>query len=218
MKKIEAWHFLPVDRKLRHGDNREPRAGETLTVSPARLRLCEHGLHASKKPLDALYYAPGPIACRVELSGKVLQGTWGLCASERTILWWVDATEVLRKFPLLAALDMVQVWNAPGVVVQYLFTQDRNLSAGEVYAAYGAAWNSAWHASRTVEEAAEGRLAWKGAGSATNFTVQAMAEAAACSTTGTYRRAKAKEAVTNQANHRLTRMLYDEHKKQKELS
>lgn len=73
LKETEAWHFLKEDRKLQWnhtGDLVVP--GRIDEVEPEKLKLCSYGLHASEKALDALQYAPGPIICRVRLSGKIL--------------------------------------------------------------------------------------------------------------------------------------------------
>ena len=101
MTTYEGWHFLRTDRRLGYRDNRLAVVGETLTVS-GPLVICKRGLHASARALDALSYAPGPIACRVQLSGTVLVGSDEhadkACATERTVLAIVDASDVLREF------------------------------------------------------------------------------------------------------------------------
>ncbi|HEX6972592.1 MAG TPA: hypothetical protein VF234_10280, partial [Limnochordia bacterium] len=71
---LEAWWFCRADDdgvvRLPHGDGRVVRVGETLTV-PGPVILCERGLRASVRAIDALPYAPGPIVCRVRLSGEI---------------------------------------------------------------------------------------------------------------------------------------------------
>jgi len=56
------------------------------------------GIHVSRRPLDALDHATGPIACRVRLRGRHLEEGSQICAERAEILWLVDATEVLRSF------------------------------------------------------------------------------------------------------------------------
>ena len=102
MAELLGWHFVREDRRLGYGDGREVKMGETLTVE-GPLVMCEWGLHASVRAIDACRYAPGPIACRVRLSGEVLQPTTGghsdkVCATERTVIAMVDATDLLRDF------------------------------------------------------------------------------------------------------------------------
>ena len=72
MTPILAWHFLPESGTLANGDGRPVVAGETLTVA-GPLALCTRGLHASRKLTDALKYAPGPVLCRVRLSGEIAE-------------------------------------------------------------------------------------------------------------------------------------------------
>ena len=98
MEPILAWHFCPADKKLGHNDNREIRVGETLTVD-CTPSLCEIGLHASIKPLDALYCAASPaIACRVKLGGRIEHNSHQLVATERTVIAMADVSDTLRNF------------------------------------------------------------------------------------------------------------------------
>lgn len=107
-KTTKAWHFLRSDRKLRfpHNGKRDVRVRKGLRLvykEQRTLRLCSRGLHASVNPLHALYYAPGPILCRVEMAGNMIKGGDKLAARERTVLWWVDATDALAEFALWCA-------------------------------------------------------------------------------------------------------------------
>lgn len=124
---MKAWHFIRNDWTT--GEGQLPvHVGETLRVEPP-LSLCERGLHASLDPLHALHYAPGPVVCRVEVGGEIVQGGDKLCATERTVLWAYDATDVLRHFARLCALDVVHLWDAPEVVLRYLKTGDESMWA-----------------------------------------------------------------------------------------
>ena len=86
--KMKAWYFSSEDRKLRYGDNRIIKAGLThkVTCKPV---LCEAGLHGSKRIIDALFYAPGPVVWRVELGGDMAIGDDKISATERHYLWGV---------------------------------------------------------------------------------------------------------------------------------
>lgn len=98
-----AWHFLRDDRRLRYDANcpehkgLEVKVGQKATVD-LPIHLCSEGLHASKRAIDALKYAPGAIVCRVELSGVILEANDKVCASERTVLSMIDATNILHEF------------------------------------------------------------------------------------------------------------------------
>ena len=98
--------------------------------------MCREGLHASKRIMDALKYAPGATFCRVECGGEIIHDTDKLVCTERTILWRVDATEILREFARRCALDVIHLWDAPDIVVRYLNTGDESLRD----AAPAAAW------------------------------------------------------------------------------
>ncbi len=98
---LDAWHFLPADGRPRWDigrGRRKPIAVGTTYRVKGPLVLCERGLHASVKPLDALGYAPGPIVCRVRLSGEIITDTDKAVATQRTVLAMGDATEALREF------------------------------------------------------------------------------------------------------------------------
>jgi len=96
-----AWHFLPKDRRTQYdhgkGGRRLIEPGTTL-VWRDKLFMCESGLHASTKILDALEYAPGPIICRVECSGEIIRGNDKLVCSRRKVLWMADAERTLHEF------------------------------------------------------------------------------------------------------------------------
>ncbi|HUU94657.1 MAG TPA: hypothetical protein VM487_02880, partial [Phycisphaerae bacterium] len=168
--KILAWHFLTADCRLRNGGE-VVEVGKTYSVpDPDKpLVLCEYGMHASARPLDALNYAPGPMVCRVEMSGTILEGDDKLVATHRKVLALADALDVLRKFARLCALDVIHLWDAPDVVRRYLETGDESLRAAARATAEdaawatardaawdaGAAWDAAWDAARSTEDAAE---------------------------------------------------------------
>jgi hypothetical protein len=119
----QAWHF--VDKTLRDG---RPIPADGVTVKyEGPIALYKSGLHASARILDALAYAPGITVCRVELSGEVVENFDKLAASERTILWRMDATDVLNAFARRCALDVIHLWDAPEIVRTYLETGDETL-------------------------------------------------------------------------------------------
>ena len=140
---MKAWYFSSENRRLRHGDGREIRLGETHAVS-GEIEMCKNGLHASKKAIDALYYAPGTIVYRVELSGEIKKGEDKLVAQKRTYLsGGIDVSETLRKFARMCALDVVGIWEAPEVVIRYLKTGDKSMLDTALDAARAAAWAAA---------------------------------------------------------------------------
>src|SRR5271166_5518915 len=117
---ILAWHF--VGDKLRNGAP-IPADGVTLRFR-GRLIMCESGFHASRRIIDALSYAPGDTVCRVLIGGETIEEPDKLVASERSILWRLDAKELLLEFTRKIALSVIHLWNAPDVVKRYLETGD----------------------------------------------------------------------------------------------
>jgi hypothetical protein len=147
MKSVEAWHFLADSGKLR--DGRPAVDGEWLLHTGPAV-MCKSGLHASRKVTDALSYAPGSILCRVECRGVVEEQDDKLLCMERKIIWRIDATDVLHRFARMCALDVIGLWDAPAVVVEFLNTGDASLRD----AAGAAAWAAAWAAARAAARAA----------------------------------------------------------------
>lgn len=92
---VLAWHFLREGGLTR--DGRTVHVGETLHVDPP-LILCWHGLHASRRLIDAPANAPGPVLCRVRCSGEVIDGSDKLVCTDRTVLAMADVSRQLHEF------------------------------------------------------------------------------------------------------------------------
>ena len=132
---MKAWHFLPADRELTNGDGRRVIAGRWLGVEgPPVPRL--HGLHACVDIMDALNFAWEPVLQRVEMGGEIVRSGKLIAATRRKCLWWIDATQVLRRYARLCELDTIHRWNAPDIVVRYLCTGDESLRNAAWEAAY----------------------------------------------------------------------------------
>ena len=194
----KAWHF--VNGALRNGDA-IPENGHTLKFND-ELVMCKRGLHSSKRLIDTLQYAPGATCCRVEIGGTVLRDTDKNVSSERTIIWRHDITDTLRRFARLCALDVIHLWDAPGIVVTYLKTGDEKLraAAGDAARAAGDAARAAGDAAR----AAAGYAAWDAAWAAAWAAARAAARDAAW--------AAARAAARDAQNRRLTSMVIAKHR------
>jgi len=149
-KPIKAWHFVAKDKRLGYGDNRLVETGKTYSVdNPEGIELCRYGMHASLCALDALDYAPGPIICRVELSGRIIHGDDKLVAEHRKVLWMADASKSLYKFACNEAYATLwvtqckdqQLWDAIQAKHDWLNGKisSRELSAAAKCAALSAA-------------------------------------------------------------------------------
>ncbi|WP_423156467.1 DUF7666 domain-containing protein [Stenotrophomonas maltophilia] len=141
---LTAFHF--VADTLR--DGRPVPADGELLVHDGEVRLCAQGLHASIDAFDALQYAPGNTLCLVELTGTIVRGDDKVAASERRIIKRIDAEPLMREFARWSALQVIELWDAPEVVRQYLTTGDESLRAAARAAAWDAAWAAAWAAAR----------------------------------------------------------------------
>ena len=147
---MKAYHFLADSGKLRDG-RASPPDGVWL-VHEGDIEMCQSGLHASRRPLDALHYAPGSLLCRVEDRKDITEEKDKLVCRERRIIWRQDATDMLRAFARQCAADVAHLWDPPEVVLQYLRTGDETLRA--------AAWDAARAAARAAAEDAARAAAW----------------------------------------------------------
>jgi len=219
-----AWHFTAAT--LRDGSP-IPADNVTLThVGP--LVICQSGLHASKRLIDALRYAPGATICRVEISGQVERQADKLCATERTILWRVRGDELLRLFARCCAMDVDHLWDMPAVVRQYLVTGDERLriasatcasAAGLTYpAAADAARAALYAASSACAAAFAGYAAWSAyAAAASSPNASSAADAADAAAWAVSDANADHTAAWAQAaqNDRLTAMVEAAHKEQR---
>ena len=184
-----GWHWLREDRKLQYPPHTLVEAGQTL-ISEGELVLCENGLHASRRALDALQYAPGPVVCRVVLSGTIVEGADKACATERTCLWLADATRTLHEFACWCATQALEraagrepatvCWKAVETKRRWLHgaATDQELAAARS-AAWAAARSAAWAAARSAARAAARSAAWAAARSAARAAARSAAWAAA---------------------------------------
>ena len=168
MKRIKAWHFC-ADR------DGQPvlRDGQPLTVRAyhwsGRLEMCASGLHASRRLIDALKYAPGPWLSRVECWGDVESRSDKLVCRHRRVLWIEDATRALHRSAcdiaehalLRSGDDDPRSWEAIKCKRRWLLgtASDSELAAAWT-AAWTEAWDAAWDAARTAAWDAARTAAW----------------------------------------------------------
>lgn len=137
-KHVKAYHF--IDKTLRDGCP-VPKDNVWL-IHDGQLSMCRSGLHASIRPIDALKYAPGTTLCRVEIGGKIIQNDDKLVAEKRKIIWRIDAEEMLKAFARWCAIQVLDEWGAPDIVIKFLKTGDESLrmkAKNATYSAYSAA-------------------------------------------------------------------------------
>ena len=160
---IRAFHF--VGATLRDGSS-IPKDGAWLEVMPP-LTMCEHGLHWSRHPFDALTYAPGNTLCLIDADGDVIEEDDKGCSTHRRIVARIDAEPMLFEFSRWAALQVAHLWNQPmpEVVRQWLETGNDDLRSAARSAA-ASAWSAAESAARSAAESAAWSAAWSTAESA----------------------------------------------------
>jgi len=174
-----AWHFLSEDKRLAYGDGRLVEVGATLECE-GELALCSNGMHGSARLIDALRYASGPIVCRVEIDGDVIEGKYKLCGRRRTVLWMLDATRLLHEFACWCAEDALALVEQPDARSVAAIEAKRRWLNGEITdeeldaaraaardaasaAAEAVARDDAWSAAEAASRAAAWDVAWSAA-------------------------------------------------------
>jgi hypothetical protein len=161
---MDCWHFLSEDGFTRYEPRVKVETGQTLKHD-GPLMLCESGLHASVRAIDALQYAPGPIICRVRLGGEIQQERDKCVARERTVLWMYDATPILHEMACLSAetalliadVEDERCWQAIEAKRAWLRGE---IDAAQMAAARAAAWAAARAAAWDAAGDAAGAAAW----------------------------------------------------------
>ena len=177
---VMAWHWVVKgkDGKLKLRDGRDvPPVGEAL-VHEGEAQMCESGLHASRRAIDALRYIPdgATVLCRVLCEDVVDEQDDKLVCRKRTVVWLHDCEKVLHEAACIFAEHALTIagikddgsnasWNAIHTKRRWLKGEatDDELEEAEaaawsaVYAAYAArsaaraAARSAAYAARSAE-------------------------------------------------------------------
>jgi hypothetical protein len=217
MKTVMGWWFAPKNKRLAHNDGRKIKIGATHKVD-GPIIPCQKGLHLSKRLIDALQYAPGPVVYRVQGSGIIKphgNPVDKYACSERTyIKGGIDASDTLFKFARLCALDVIHLWDAPDVVIEFLKTGKKELAA-DAYAPAAAAY--AYAPAAAYAAATHATHAAYTAAAATHAAAYTAARAAASAADAAARAAGAADAYTaakTKQNSRLTSMIVNTIKSQ----
>jgi len=171
---VLAWHF--TGKTLRDGRPIPP-VGKWLEHK-GPVVMCESGLHASRKVLDAATYAPGGTLHRVRCADVVQEESDKLLCRRRRILATIPedrVNQLLRAFARRVALSVIDKWDAPAIVRRYLETGDETIRA----AARAAAWDVARDAARAAARDAARAAAWAAARAAARDAARAAARDAA---------------------------------------
>jgi len=178
---MKAYHFLNEDMTAGSGKEKPWKVGEERTVpKPDRVVLCAYGYHSAPSWRDALSYAPGPVACIVEVSDPIAHDDTKQVSATRKLLAAKDVNKELRLFACDCAERALKrerkagrepderSWKA--IIVSRLYANgEANLQ--ELAAARAAARDAAWDAGAAARAAARD-AAWD-AGDAANAAANA---------------------------------------------
>jgi hypothetical protein len=96
---MKAYHFLKDDMRASSGKEKPWKVGEERTVpEPELISLCAYGYHSAPSWRDALQYAPGPVACIVEVSDPIDKDDTKQVSATRELLAAKDVSKELRLF------------------------------------------------------------------------------------------------------------------------
>src|SRR5579859_3358284 len=163
---VLGWHFLKEDGLTQYSPRKKVVVGEWLYEQPP-LSICSKGLHASSRLIDALQHAPGPVLCRVELCGELIERTDKFCAQQRRVVAMADATLILHEMACLSAESVLKNITNPrhrAIAEAAIATKrewlagratDKQLSAAGAAAGSAAGWAAGWAAWWAVGSAVE---------------------------------------------------------------
>ncbi len=163
---MRACHFLRTDMTSGQGNEPPWAIGEERTID-GELDLCKRGYHSSPTWYDALQYAPGPVACIVEISDPVASDESKQVSRSRQLIAARNVERELRLFGCDCAERVLPTYERqyPGdnrprqaIEVSRRYAEGQ-ASAAELTAAWAdaraAAWAAAWAAARdTATDAA----------------------------------------------------------------
>jgi hypothetical protein len=190
--KVLAWHFIGASRKLQYdADSLVVEPGYIYSIAKDETPVpCECGMHGSRRAIDALQFAPGPVVCRVRIWGDVREEKDKLVGRHREVLWMADATEALHRMSVWAVRntplpDGRKAWDLltdersrRAIEVKELWIDGKATDA-ELDAARSAAWSAAWDAAWAAAWSAAWSAAWAATWSAAwDAASEAASEAA----------------------------------------
>lgn len=152
---MKAYHFLKADFTAGEGNEKPWEIGETRTIANANdVRLCEYGYHSSPTLLGALQYAPGPMACLVEVSEPLFKDTDKQVSVSRKLIRAINIERQLRLFGCDCAERVLYIWEKHS-------NDERPRQAITIARAYAngkatdeqlaAAWDADWAAAEAAE-------------------------------------------------------------------
>jgi len=186
-----AYHFLRADMTAGSGSEPPWKRGQRREIK-GRLTLCERGYHSAPSWYDALQYAPGPVACIVQIGGEIKRDDTKAVSQFRKLVRYRNVERELRLFAVSEARLALSAERKAGrepdkrswdvLRVARLFVDgkatDAQLSAAES-AAESAARSAARSAAESAAESAARSAAESAARSAAESAALSAAESAA---------------------------------------
>ena len=142
--------------------------------------------YASRRIIDALDYANGPILCHVDFSGKLNKYDRRYLIEDCRILKRKDVSSFLHEFARKCALHVAHLWDIPNDVREFLLTGkgDRKeikrlaIDAVNVSLSPLSLWTSTNIAARSAAQNAIIEKSWEAARSAAFASMRAIANTA----------------------------------------
>jgi hypothetical protein len=101
-------------------------------------KLYYSGFHAYDDLISALEQADGHILHYARMDGRIIRSGDELVASDRTVLWSINAKEILRTCARNWAVAVIHLWDAPPIVREFLEAGREELRAtAEAFARAG---------------------------------------------------------------------------------
>ena len=164
-KPLLVWHFLRQNWETNSGSIKT-KVGDTYHVEPP-IKICSHGMHGSRKVLDALSHLAGPILTLCEVWGEFAEQSDKIVAEYRRPLWGKDISTELNEWAccnaevalLVAEIEDSRCWEAIEAKRAWLRGEisDKELAAARAAALAAArdadrdaAWVAAWAAARAA--------------------------------------------------------------------
>ena len=182
-KPLLVWHFLRQNWETNSGSIKT-KVGDTYHVEPP-IKICSHGMHGSRKVLDALGHLAGPILTLCEVWGEFAEQSDKIVAEYRRPLWGKDISTELNEWAccnaevalLVAEIEDSRCWEAIEAKRAWLRGEisDKELAAARAAArdaARDAARAADWDSARAAARDSAWAAAWAAARDAQNADIE----------------------------------------------
>jgi len=109
--RVVGWHFINNDYSLSLKHNNKiikVKPGLKLHTRPEDLEICNNGLHASIRIVDACLYAKGWKLCRVVSSGGIDSHDNKYATTEREVLYIINFKSLIKQWAINAFSSLIR--------------------------------------------------------------------------------------------------------------